>query len=202
MQPESREVEMPTYTMNYGEPVAQAAPTPFVWEGGNTVVINENFYTNFEKENMMADEEVKPQVEAPPQTEEVDFPDLFGSPHDEFDMLFGLKDSDTLEERSCPSMNGTSTKGSVQTVQTVPDIPSLDSQLDFIMGTARRSKKFEFKEKKHKRSKKSPGQLEVLAKELSGKTDVTKEMIREIAKKTGLTATQVYKWYWDHKTKA
>ena len=52
-----------------------------------------------------------------------------------------------------------------------------------------------------KRKRKSNQQLKILKAEFEKSTDWSKDVISEVAKKTGLTESQVYKWCWDQKRK-
>lgn len=76
---------------------------------------------------------------------------------------------------------------------------NLDQKLDVIIGTTKERSKGVKSSKRSKRNRKTKGQIEVLKKEMLTGAIITKELINELALKTGLTAMQVYKWYWDYK---
>lgn len=52
-----------------------------------------------------------------------------------------------------------------------------------------------------KRKRKSTTQIKLLKQELDGEMNWTKEKIVQMAKMTGLSQSQVYKWCWDQKKK-
>jgi len=99
-----------------------------------------------------------------------------------------------------------STEASDQTMGTMPfvipiqGIHTLDAQLDFIMETTKKHQKP--REKYQRRNRKTPQQLKILIDELGNEQNANKSQMKEVAKKTGLTELQVYKWYWDRKAKA
>ena len=52
-----------------------------------------------------------------------------------------------------------------------------------------------------KRKRKSTAQIKLLKQELNGEMNWTKDKIQKMAKITGLSQSQVYKWCWDQKKK-
>ena len=52
-----------------------------------------------------------------------------------------------------------------------------------------------------KRKRKSSGQIKVLKAELDRQSNWSKEKIVEMSELTGLSQSQVYKWWWDQKKK-
>ena len=52
-----------------------------------------------------------------------------------------------------------------------------------------------------KRKRKSTSQIKLLKQELNGEVNWTKDKIQKMAKVTGLSQSQVYKWCWDQKKK-
>ena len=53
-----------------------------------------------------------------------------------------------------------------------------------------------------KRKRKSNEQLKILMREFEKNSNWTKDIMLEVAKKTGLSEAQVYKWGWDQKRKS
>eukprot|EP00826_Nyctotherus_ovalis_P031261 TRINITY_DN2495_c0_g2_i13.p1 TRINITY_DN2495_c0_g2~~TRINITY_DN2495_c0_g2_i13.p1 ORF type:complete len:113 (-),score=36.29 TRINITY_DN2495_c0_g2_i13:152-466(-) len=51
------------------------------------------------------------------------------------------------------------------------------------------------------RKRKTQDQINALTRELEEGEEFDKERLKEIAEKTGLNASQVYKWYWEHRRK-
>ena len=79
------------------------------------------------------------------------------------------------------------------------DKMSLEDKLTTIVGSIKRKNKKVKQKSKCKRGRRSKKQLEVLNRELVNGGNLTNEKISEISKETGLSATQVYKWFWDYK---
>jgi len=81
------------------------------------------------------------------------------------------------------------------------DSLSLDAQLNFIMECTKKPPKTVSSVRKYKRSRKTPEQLAVLRnmlKTLDKGKSIGKNLVTEIAAKTGLPEMKVYKWFWDH----
>eukprot|EP00826_Nyctotherus_ovalis_P047781 TRINITY_DN5544_c0_g1_i4.p3 TRINITY_DN5544_c0_g1~~TRINITY_DN5544_c0_g1_i4.p3 ORF type:complete len:142 (+),score=58.43 TRINITY_DN5544_c0_g1_i4:49-474(+) len=77
---------------------------------------------------------------------------------------------------------------------------SLNAQLDFIMETTKKPSKAAKHERKCKRSRKTQEQLALLEEVLDGLRggqSIGKKQVMELANRTGLTETKVYKWFWD-----
>ena len=79
------------------------------------------------------------------------------------------------------------------------DKMSLEDKLTTIVRSIKKKNKKVKQESKCKRGRKSKKQLEVLNRELEKGESLTNEKINEISKETGLSAMQVYKWFWDYK---
>ena len=80
----------------------------------------------------------------------------------------------------------------------------IDQQINFILGsTEPRQKSKNTSNIGHKqirkRIMKTKEQNEILFKELIGTFHVSREKINEVGVKLGLSFSQVYKWYWNHK---
>lgn len=52
-----------------------------------------------------------------------------------------------------------------------------------------------------KRKRKSSGQIKILKQQLEMQPNWNKEKIVEMSEMTGLSQSQVYKWWWDQKKK-
>ena len=74
---------------------------------------------------------------------------------------------------------------------------SLNEKLEVIIESTKYKTKQMKQEKKCKRNRKTKDQLAALRNELLTGKEVTKERINELAKETGLTTIQIYKWFWD-----
>ena len=78
---------------------------------------------------------------------------------------------------------------------------SLDEKIDAIIeSTKRKCKKVKY-ELKYKRNRKSKDQIKILTDEFMKGSTIANERLNELANETGLSKIQVYKWYWDYKTK-
>eukprot|EP00826_Nyctotherus_ovalis_P015871 TRINITY_DN1454_c0_g1_i6.p2 TRINITY_DN1454_c0_g1~~TRINITY_DN1454_c0_g1_i6.p2 ORF type:complete len:219 (-),score=74.49 TRINITY_DN1454_c0_g1_i6:209-775(-) len=78
-------------------------------------------------------------------------------------------------------------------------VHTLDAQLDFIMETTKKQQKP--REKSHRRNRKTRDQLKILIDDLGDVEHAERGLIKQVAAKTGLTELQVYKWYWDRRSK-
>ncbi len=83
---------------------------------------------------------------------------------------------------------------------------SIDRKLDSILATVRKQskdgkKQLGDKANKKGREKKSREQLDILKKEVENGGSLDKDRLGEIALRTRLRKSQVYKWYWDNKKK-
>eukprot|EP00826_Nyctotherus_ovalis_P044964 TRINITY_DN490_c0_g1_i2.p1 TRINITY_DN490_c0_g1~~TRINITY_DN490_c0_g1_i2.p1 ORF type:complete len:218 (-),score=45.07 TRINITY_DN490_c0_g1_i2:18-671(-) len=153
------------------------------WDEDYHLVLDDNFYIppipNFEAEPV---EEIGLNIESE-------------------NMLEMMEDIPRFEtESEVSTVASGSTTASLPAISIVLHFDSLDAQLDFIMETTKKHAKP--LERKHRRSRKTPQQLKILIDELGDTSqNADKAKIKEVAAKVGLTELQVYKWYWDRKSK-
>ena len=194
-----KEIELQTYSKSYACQVSPfAVPSlPYHWDGECHLVINDNFYSHSPRSPV--------EVHQP---EEVDFDVSLDAPYEKMEdcsvasetysvahTLMSASTNSTEPNDMRPPVTESADKGKFQ---------SLDAQLDFIMETSKKHPKISAAERKHKRNRKTPQQLDMLMKELDKvlESNFDKEKIRDVAIQTGLAEIQVYKWYWDHKSKS
>ncbi len=190
MQYDPREIEMQTYALSYSYPVSNEN---LPWDNETSphaVVFNEHFYSLPEMQMDLA----------PPPVE-----DPFEYSHDEVMEEFQAPEPvwipETASSKASTEASGGVAIGREECGMMVPLGTNLDEQLNFIIESTKKRVKPIDKQKKRKRSRKSKAQLEILNRELANKSGVGKEIIKRVAKETGLKEIQVYKWYWDHKAK-
>ena len=181
MQDEAREIEMQIFSLSYSYPLSQPSSLPFNWENEGSLVLNNNFYSHMEQDEFMLPDGKEPEL--------LECMQENGG--------FSEQAAD-LESCSCPSTDATSNQ---VPLTTVPEVTTLDEQLEFIMESTKKPPKTKSEERKLRRNRKTAEQLAVLTKELAGQLNVTKEMIKKVSQATGLKEIQVYKWYWDHRAK-
>ena len=82
----------------------------------------------------------------------------------------------------------------------------IDRQLDFILDSVRPQKNsiprkilYQKPKRKFTRMHKTESQVKLLQEAMNENKIFDKARIKELAERTGLTASQVYKWYWDNK---
>lgn len=155
------------------------------------LVLNDNFYTPsplYGTDKLLD----------PFEDEEMEF-DLGSS----FEKMKEEVKTEAVKVESCETGSEVSTvaSGPYVTPIAIPmeSIHTLDEQLDFIMETTKKHQKP--REKSHRRNRKTPDQLKILIDDLGDVQNADKLQIKEVAEKTGLTELQVYKWYWDRKSK-
>ena len=91
---------------------------------------------------------------------------------------------------------------SANRIENDPIISKLDLIFQSIRPISRRNiRKQKTNQEKKIKERKSPEQMEILTKEITDTTEITKQRILELVIKTGLKKAQVYKWFWDHKIK-
>eukprot|EP00826_Nyctotherus_ovalis_P031264 TRINITY_DN2495_c0_g2_i5.p1 TRINITY_DN2495_c0_g2~~TRINITY_DN2495_c0_g2_i5.p1 ORF type:complete len:179 (-),score=37.16 TRINITY_DN2495_c0_g2_i5:152-688(-) len=84
---------------------------------------------------------------------------------------------------------------------------TIDQKLNFILGSVKRKIRRHIRKPKKAavrrvpRKRKTQDQINALTRELEEGEEFDKERLKEIAEKTGLNASQVYKWYWEHRRK-
>ena len=184
--------DSPSYGMN-GDSVL-----PYHWDGECQLVLNDNFYVQpqtYQEDDPL--ENLNFEIESNIPFEKMEDSPKAETPKSENILMETIKaetSSVVSSEASGASIISSSTIHSMQSLQ------SLDSQLDFIMETTKKHKKAH--DKGHRRNRKTPAQLKTLLEELGDATqNPDKSKIKSAAEKTGLTELQVYKWYWDRKSK-
>ena len=188
MKQEKKEIELQTYSISYTSPVSCPSLLSYHWDGECHLVINDNFYSHSPVNQQMDFAEVP------------DF-EVEGS----YDKMEGCL-SDVQSSNNMEVSTGVSTDGAVSNFDApIPSVTtnphSLEDQLDFIMESSKKHTKTQAAEKKHRRNRKTPAQLDILTTELGSLQTVDKDKIREVASQTGLSEIQVYKWFWDRKAK-
>jgi len=196
-----KEIEMQTYSMSYSYPEVYPTSLPYHWDGDCSLTLNQTIYVPEEDrvpelpDQLFSDEEnnelaKEPEPSAP----------LISPMHCDGD--------ETVRQESLASLGSVSTQaaGSVSSNPS-GSVGSIDEKLDFILDSVKKQKKPAVKkpptDKKHKltRKRKTNAQLEILQKELEDDDVMDKSRMKELAEKTGLKESQVYKWYWDNKHK-
>ncbi len=203
MRDQLKEIELQTYSKSYAFPVtSSASPLPYHWDGECHLVVNDHFYSHSPHSPQ------SPQSKPAALMDDLDFDVNFVTPFEKMDDCYPPCETQSV---AAPSEASGSTAASfpefevplpkAEPIRSKPQ--TLDAQLDFIMETSKKHAKVHVAEKKHKRNRKTPEQLDILAGEMETvqKMNFDKEKIREIAGKTGLSEIQVYKWYWDRRTK-
>lgn len=196
MSDDEKPMELQSSASTYATPLQTPPSLPYHWDGECHLVLNDNFYCH------------SPAGEHPSLKDDMDF-DVNGSYEKVdagLDEVQSVSTMETGNEQAVPvpapmeetyeSVFGDSVLPASKKVQ------NLDDQLDFIMESSKKHAKLASSEAKHKRSRKTPAQLDVLCQELGNCQTVDKDKMKYIADKTGLTEIQVYKWYWDRKPKA
>ena len=164
------------------DPVQEKFSLPYHWDEDCHLILNENFYLRSLPEPEPLDSFDSPAFEIPDEVPvkkmKLEFPEI----------------NDTTNSESTGS-----TAESIEIQELLPKrTKTLDDQLDFIMGTCQKHQSGS--EKTHKRNRKTPEQIKVLIEQLGEVVrKVTKQEIKEAAKKAGLTELQVYKWHYDRK---
>ena len=167
--------------------VSQEPQLPYHWDGDCRLVINDNMYHTPASKSL--DSPRSPSFE-------IDMPE----PYDLIKDCFDCEVESIVSSEVSASTTETACTGIVPEGK---EKMALEDQLDFIMGSGKKSQKNSLKQTKHKRSKKTKEQLEILIKEwenIRGQ-DLDALNVEDLAEKTGLTRVQVYKWFWDHKQK-
>jgi len=164
---------------------------PYQFDDEYGLVINDNFYTP------------SPVFGADISLDPFDNSDIdveMGSSFEKIKEEF-KEDIMKIEPSETASVVSTEASGPTVTSFNIPmqGINTLDEQLDFIMETTKKHQKP--REKSHRRNRKTPEQLKILIDDLGDVQNAEKAQIRAVAEKTGLTDLQVYKWYWDRKSK-
>lgn len=199
MKPESKEIEMQTYSMSYSYPVTYPTALPYNWDGECHLTVNQAFHM--------------PEV-----AEEPPVPDLsdqwFSDEEKEELEKCGSPPQDQLSPMHCDYDCRTESVASVGSLSTEAAsansrcavMDTLEQQLDFILDSVKKQKKASPKKpkvekKKLTRKRKTSAQLEMLQKEVGENEVLDKARMKALAEKTGLKVGQVYKWYWDYRRK-
>lgn len=80
-------------------------------------------------------------------------------------------------------------------------LKSSESEIEVFEAIQSASTTCSSRKKKWRRKRKNNSQVKVLMDEFKNSPSWTKEQVVELAKKTGLSEAQVYKWGWDYKKK-
>eukprot|EP00826_Nyctotherus_ovalis_P009266 TRINITY_DN1243_c0_g1_i2.p2 TRINITY_DN1243_c0_g1~~TRINITY_DN1243_c0_g1_i2.p2 ORF type:complete len:180 (+),score=35.07 TRINITY_DN1243_c0_g1_i2:151-690(+) len=155
---------------------------PYNWDGECHLILNSSFYSH---SRGVSDEKGRC-------LDSLDL-DIEFEPFEPADNR-NLSDSQSIETMGSEAMMG----AEVAEDREIGRCRTLDSQLEFIMGKCKRSYKNEYRDGKPKRSRKTQEQLDILSEEFQRDRKFNKTRIRVLAKKTGLSEVQVYKWFWDH----
>lgn len=192
-QPINQDQEMSENSPIFTFPNISETHTPFSWEnedfGNNAVVFNDQFYS-------IPEVNLLPPVCEDPMNLDKQLDQIME------DLPECSEENMINDQESVASTDVTSNSGLRLHEKTgLPQETSMDAQLEFIMQSTKKKTKAEDKTKKNKRNRKTKEQLEILDRDITNKSGVTKEKIKQVAKLTGLKELQVYKWYWDHKAK-
>jgi hypothetical protein len=183
--------EIQIFTRNNGNSPPTSTILPYSFDNECGLVINDNFYTP--SPLFGNDMSLDP-------FEDLELELKMGS---SFEKMKEEVEEDIIkiEPSETGSVISTEASGPIMTRFNVPmeSIRTLDEQLDFIMETTKKHQKP--REKSHRRNRKTPEQLKILIDDLGDVQNADKAQIRAVAEKTGLTDLQVYKWYWDRKSK-
>ena len=125
-----------------------------------------------------------------------------------FDVLFSDNEP-VISESTLKFSSSPNTFHNTKQVEAEPNKGrTIDQKLTFILGSVRRKIRRQIKIQKKQivrripRKRKTQEQLNILRTELNDHTDFNKNRLENIAVKTGLNPSQVYKWYWEHRRKA
>ena len=208
MNQESNEIEMQMYAFRYGEGTSFPTTRPYYWDGESDLpeevpdFLAEE-YKPASRPSIFSDDEMElgsPDEPLPKnETVPADAPMMEHPAANDCEAAFSLGSQST--EGACSLNTGT-----------FPNpIPSpndkIDQQLDFILESIRKQKKKtkpqEPKPPKTKRlrTRKTSAQLEFLQSELQEGEVLDKQKMKSLAETTGLSESQVYKWFWDHRRK-
>ena len=202
MNAESNEIEMQMYAVHYGESVNYPRALPYYWEGENDLPLRcPELVLEEQKElrcpaNVFSDDEMDtgPRPEVPEERE--------AQPSTGRGLLAGpgaTEGAASLESMSTEGANSLNARGSPQ--------DGIDEQLSFILESIRKQKKKEpaqpnpRKTVRRPRQRKTLAQLEFLQSELRENEVLDKSKMKYLAEKTGLSESQVYKWFWDYRRK-
>eukprot|EP00826_Nyctotherus_ovalis_P046915 TRINITY_DN5341_c0_g1_i13.p1 TRINITY_DN5341_c0_g1~~TRINITY_DN5341_c0_g1_i13.p1 ORF type:complete len:210 (-),score=58.23 TRINITY_DN5341_c0_g1_i13:107-736(-) len=194
------EVEMQTYSLSYSYPETYPSQLPYHWDGDCHLTLNQSFYSPW-TEALAAD--FTDQLDLEEEKEDLDFP---FEPDPSSPLAMDCEDSQPQRTESVVSVSTLSTDATNGN-QMGETMETIDEQIEFILDSVKKQrkpvpKKAPVEKKKGlTRKRKTTDQLQLLQKEVSEAEAVDRGKIRELAERTGLNVSQVYKWYWDFKRK-
>ncbi len=214
MNPGSNEIEMQMYALHFGQSVNYPRALPYYWEGENELpVACPEFVLEEQKEpgrpaNVFMDDEMdtghRQEVHAPPQPSPMPMPSA-----GQLESRGEMGGPASLESMSTEGANSLNARPSPSPSLSLSLSPSdgIDQQLSFILDSIRKQKKKEptsnglNKKGRRARQRKTLAQLDFLQSELRDSEVLDKPKMKYLAERTGLTESQVYKWFWDHRRK-